>query len=155
MIERDPHKITSRETLLAIARGYHTSVPTLLRGNPRFPGRTDHGAGALADKKPAPTATPGVVLSASVSLRQAGAADAALQKAKGSSNAAELCQRSEVAWNAFRLSIADQLLQAGKGHLFPDEASQSAIKRIKHKCGHANAKATEQIDEAAARVAAS
>jgi hypothetical protein len=150
--ERDPHKVTPRETLLAIARGYHTSAPTFLSGNPKFPGRTDHGAGALANKKPAPGATPDVALSASVSLRRAEAADAAFQKAKGSSNAAELRQRSEVAWSAFRLSIAAQLKQAGKGHLFPDEASQSAIKRIKHKYGHANAKATEQIDEAAAQV---
>ena len=151
-IERDPHKVTPRETLLAITQGYHSCVPTHLSDNPKFPGRTDHGAGALPNKRPAPEETPDVALSASVSLRRAEAADAAFQKARGGSNAVELRQHSEVAWGAFRLSIADQLLQAGKGHLFPDEASQSAIKRIKHKYGHANAKANEQIDEAAAQV---
>jgi hypothetical protein len=180
-IESDLHVATQRENFLAIARGPHTSEPTLLSGHPKVPRRTDHVEGSphipasrhqdlqappTKERRPhldlrASNASPGKTLAATTTttalspsalLRRAEAANAAFQKAKGSSNAAELHQQSEVAWSAFRLSIADRLLQAGKRHLFPDEVSQFAIVRIKLKYGHANAKVNEQIDAVAAQV---
>lgn len=180
-IASDLHVATPCETFLAIARGPHTSESTLLSGHPKVPRRADHVEESLytpasrhqdmqvpptkerrshldlkaSDASPGKTpaaATTTPVLSPSALLRRAEAANAAFQKAKGSSNAAELRQQSQAAWSAFRLSIADRLLQAGKRHLFPDEVNQFAVVRIKLKYGHANAKVNEQIDQAAAEV---
>ena len=125
------------------------------------PGRDTSAPGAVGareplnapDRRQAGMSEP-VAFSLAAALAQAKVADGKLEKAKGGPKEAEQRQQAEAAWKSFGLDVADRLLRAGNGHLFPDEGSQLAIKSVKRKYGRGDAKANEEIEHAAAQVTA-